>query len=45
LGQSKIFEKKLGSKIVIPKNMGHFTEDDGITEIPVVLQEVLKVAK
>ena len=36
---------KLGSKIVIEHNMGHFTSgDDGITELPIVLESLLKIA-
>lgn len=33
----KIFEQKLGAKILIESSKGHFTEDDGITELPIVL--------
>lgn len=34
-----IFRDKLGAKVVILKGKGHFTEDDGVTEIPEVLDE------
>ena len=41
---SKIFKEKLGAKIIIEKNKGHYIED--VTkEIPVVLKELLKLAK
>ena len=36
------FENKLNAKVIILKNKGHFTEDDGIKEIPEVLNEMLK---
>ena len=34
-----VFKEKLDAKIVILKNKGHFTEDDGITKIEEVLNE------
>jgi len=33
----KIFREKLNSKIVILKNKGHFSEDEGINELPEIL--------
>ncbi len=41
----KIFEEKLGAKVTILENRGHFTEDDGVKEIPEVLAEFLEMAK
>lgn len=35
------FRNKLGSEIIIEHKMGHFS--DGITELPIVLQSVLKI--
>lgn len=40
---AEIFKEKLGAKIIVEKSKGHFTEDDGVFEIPVVLQELLKI--
>ena len=41
---SKILKEKLGAKIIIEKNKGHYIED--VTkEVPVVLKELLKLAK
>lgn len=37
---SKIFKDKLGAKVIILKNKGHFTEDDGVTKIPEILDEL-----
>ena len=37
----KIFEEKLGGKTVIEHNKGHFNEDSGIFEIPVLLDILL----
>ncbi|MBU1255325.1 alpha/beta hydrolase, partial [Patescibacteria group bacterium] len=37
----KIFEEKLEAKIIIEQNKGHFNEDSGIFEIPVVLKILL----
>jgi len=42
----KFFKEKLGAKIIIEKNAGHFTEDlDGCMELPVALNELLKMMK
>ncbi len=37
---SKIFKEKLGAKVIILKNKGHFTKEDGITIIPELLDEI-----
>lgn len=34
-----IFKDKLGANIIMLKNRGHFTEDDGIMDIPEILNE------
>ena len=34
----EIFEQKLGAKVIILKNKGHFTEDDGVRKLPEILQ-------
>ena len=41
LGDKEIFEEKLGAKVIMQKDEGHFTEDDNVTEIP----EILKLIK
>ncbi len=38
------FEKHLKAKVVVEKDKGHFTFDDGITSIPEVLEEIEKFA-
>ena len=45
LSQDKLFKERLGSKTIIEHNKGHFRKEDGIEELPVALQELLKVAK
>lgn len=42
LEDSKLFEEKLNAKIIIQKEKGHFDDDTGIKELPVVLDEILK---
>lgn len=42
---SKIFREKLGAKIIIEKNMGHFSEDYGIKKCPDAIKELLEMAK
>lgn len=42
---AKIFIEKLGAKVIIEKERGHFTEDDGIKKVDAVLKEVVKIAE
>ncbi len=42
LSDSKIFKDKLDAKIIVEKNKGHFTEEDEIFGLPIVLKEILK---
>ncbi|OGM96277.1 MAG: hypothetical protein A3B86_04000 [Candidatus Yanofskybacteria bacterium RIFCSPHIGHO2_02_FULL_38_22b] len=39
------FRDKLGSKIIIQHKMNHFSSNWGLTELPVVLDELLKMVK
>jgi predicted alpha/beta hydrolase family esterase len=41
LSESEVFKEKLGAKIIIEKGKGHFSDDAGIKELPVVLNELL----
>ena len=41
----EIFQEKLGAEIIIEKNKGHFTEEDSVTELPVVLKKILEIAE
>ncbi len=43
ISDSKIFRNKLEAKIVVEHNKEHFSDDSGISEIPVVLEELLKM--
>lgn len=45
LHYSKFFEEKLGAKIIIEHNIKHFSGDDGITKLPVVLNSLLEMSK
>lgn len=40
-GNKKIFEEKLNAKIIIEVGKGHFKGDDGVTELPVVLESLI----
>jgi len=42
---ASIFEDKLDAKVIIESEKGHFIEDDGITEVPEVLEELLRFSK
>jgi len=43
LGDLEIFKKELGSKIVLEHNKKHFSGSDNVKELPVVLEEILKM--
>lgn len=45
LNNKKVFEKELGAEIIIENNKKHFRETDGITELPIVLESILKISK
>ena len=45
LSDAKIFKSKLGAKIIIEHNKGHYAERDNIKDIPVVRKELLKMSK
>jgi len=40
-----VFEEKLGAKTIMEHNKGHFDQSTGIKELPVVLKELLKMAR
>lgn len=40
-----IFKEKLNAELIIKHHMKHFSGDDGITKLPVVLDAVLKISK
>ena len=44
LSDSEIFKEKLGAKIIVEAGKGHFTEDAGIIELPVVIDELIKMS-
>jgi predicted alpha/beta hydrolase family esterase len=41
LDDSKLFKERLGAKIIVEHNKGHFSDDACVTELPVVLKELL----
>jgi len=41
----EMFSKKLGAEIIMEKGKGHFADDDGVKELPVALEAVLKIAE
>ena len=44
LTHSEIFKEKLGAELIVEQNMKHFSGDDGITELPIALESVLKIS-
>lgn len=42
---SKVFKQRLGAKIILQHKKGHFSGSDGVKKLPVVLRELLKMAK
>lgn len=45
LSDKEIFKAKLDAKIVVEHGKGHFSEDDGVSELPVLFEEFLKIAE
>lgn len=45
LSDSEIFKEKLGAKIIIENDQGHFSGSDGIKELPSLLNAVLEMAR
>jgi len=43
LKEGKVFKEKLGAELIIKHNMGHIGVDDNITELPEVLDSLLKM--
>lgn len=41
---SKIFKNKIKAKIIIQKNKGHFTQDDKIKKVPVIIKELIRIS-
>ena len=45
LGDKELFEKYLNAKTIVEHNKGHFSDDAGVKELPVVLEELLKITE
>jgi len=45
LENSKLFKNNLKASVIIMKNAGHFNTEDGITELPIVLEKLLEISK
>lgn len=45
LENTKVFEKEFGAKIIVESGKGHFSDDAEVFELPVVLEELLKMAE
>lgn len=45
LSDSKIFEEKLGAKIIIEKSQGHFSGSDGLKELASLLEAVIEISR
>ena len=43
--ETKIFKRKLNAEIIIEKEKGHFTEDDGVDSNSVALTKLLEISK
>lgn len=44
LSHGEEFREKLGAELIVMKEHGHFSSGEGFTELPILLQSVLKVA-
>lgn len=45
LSDVELFKNNLGAEIIMLKNKGHISGEDGSTDLPEVLEELLKMAK
>ncbi|MBI2452498.1 alpha/beta hydrolase [Candidatus Pacearchaeota archaeon] len=45
LSDKEIFKKKLNAEVITEHNKGHFTSEDNIKELRVVLNELIKISK
>ncbi|MFH1364357.1 MAG: alpha/beta hydrolase [Candidatus Aenigmatarchaeota archaeon] len=44
IGDAKIFQEKLGARVVFESRKGHFTEEENVRELLIVLNELLRMA-
>lgn len=44
LSQKDLFEKELGAKIFVEHSKGHFSPADNISELPVVIEAILRIS-
>lgn len=42
---SLLFKEKLGAELILEQNMRHFSGDDGVTKLPIVLDSLLKISR
>ena len=45
LNYGDLFKQFLNAKLIIKPKMGHFGDNDGITKLPFLLEEILRVSK
>jgi len=45
LEQGNVFKEKLGAELIIEHNMKHYSAEDGITELPIALEVLLRISK
>lgn len=45
LENTNLFREKLGARIIVEKQKGHFTESDDVKELPSVLNELVEMAE
>jgi len=45
LKHGDVFRQQLGAEVIVQHDMKHFSGDDGIIELPIALESLLKIAK
>jgi len=45
LDNADLFKNNFGAKIMVLKQKGHISSEDGMTELPILLEELLKMTK
>ena len=38
------FGRRIGAEMILEKNRGHFTEDDDVTQLPALLERIVKIS-
>lgn len=43
--EAELLKGNVNAKLILDPNRGHFSDDDGVTQLPSALKELLEIAK